>query len=141
MNLPSPYGKSSRSTCPSWVITGGASKVHAESAVPRSSPGGGESRTRVPGSIPSRCTGSPALPLGLLSAKEGARLFDLSSHRLRQVESCRVDKSAPVAQLDRALPSEGRGHRFESCRARQLFQSLNERAPTCCGRRVRGMSA
>src|SRR5207302_2524544 len=27
--------------------------------------------------------------------------------------------TAPVAQLDRALPSEGRGHRFESCRARQ----------------------
>ena len=27
---------------------------------------------------------------------------------------------APVAQLDRALPSEGRGHRFESCRVRQL---------------------
>ena len=26
--------------------------------------------------------------------------------------------SAPVAQLDRALPSEGRGHRFESCRVR-----------------------
>jgi hypothetical protein len=25
---------------------------------------------------------------------------------------------APVAQLDRALPSEGRGHKFESCRAR-----------------------
>src|ERR1700678_28859 len=25
---------------------------------------------------------------------------------------------APVAQLDRVLPSEGRGHRFESCRAR-----------------------
>jgi hypothetical protein len=28
---------------------------------------------------------------------------------------------APVAQLDRVLPSEGRGHRFESCRARQCF--------------------
>ena len=27
---------------------------------------------------------------------------------------------APVAQLDRVLPSEGRGHRFESCRARHL---------------------
>src|SRR5262249_14349922 len=27
---------------------------------------------------------------------------------------------APVAQLDRALPSEGRGHKFESCRARQV---------------------
>jgi hypothetical protein len=26
---------------------------------------------------------------------------------------------APVAQLDRALPSEGRGHKFESCRVHQ----------------------
>jgi hypothetical protein len=26
---------------------------------------------------------------------------------------------APVAQLDRALPSEGRGHRFEFCRVHQ----------------------
>jgi hypothetical protein len=32
------------------------------------------------------------------------------------------NKKAPVAQLDRALPSEGRGHTFESCRVRQLFQ-------------------
>ena len=31
---------------------------------------------------------------------------------------------APVAQLDRALPSEGRGHRFESCRVRQLLGRL-----------------
>ena len=29
--------------------------------------------------------------------------------------------NAPVAQLDRVLPSEGRGHRFESCRARQPY--------------------
>ena len=28
-------------------------------------------------------------------------------------------RPAPVAQMDRALPSEGRGHRFESCRVRQ----------------------
>ena len=28
-------------------------------------------------------------------------------------------RSAPVAQLDRALPSEGRGQRFESSRVRQ----------------------
>jgi hypothetical protein len=27
---------------------------------------------------------------------------------------------APVAQLDRALPSEGKGHTFESCRVRQF---------------------
>src|SRR5436305_3609345 len=26
--------------------------------------------------------------------------------------------NAPVAQLDRALPSEGKGHTFESCRVR-----------------------
>jgi hypothetical protein len=40
---------------------------------------------------------------------------------------------APVAQLDRALPSEGRGHKFESCRARQhhqLFSARNDPAPT-----------
>src|SRR5690554_5375322 len=29
---------------------------------------------------------------------------------------------APVAQLDRVLPSEGRGRRFKSCRARQKHQ-------------------
>ena len=31
--------------------------------------------------------------------------------------------SAPVAQLDRVLPSEGRGHRFESCRVRHYNQT------------------
>ena len=36
---------------------------------------------------------------------------------------------APVAQLDRALPSEGRGHRFKSCRVRHfLFEGC--RPPT-----------
>ncbi len=29
---------------------------------------------------------------------------------------------APVAQLDRVLASEAKGHRFESCRARQVFK-------------------
>ena len=43
---------------------------------------------------------------------------------------------APVAQLDRVLPSEGRGHRFESCRARQSFQmvtrhSSKDELPRC----------
>src|SRR6188472_395470 len=33
--------------------------------------------------------------------------------------------SAPVAQLDRALVYETRGHRFESCRARFLFTALS----------------
>ena len=33
--------------------------------------------------------------------------------------------SAPIAQLDRALPSEGRGRTFESCWVRQPFQELS----------------
>src|SRR3546814_8377375 len=33
---------------------------------------------------------------------------------------------APVAQLDRALPSEGRGHKFESCRVHHLFNNLED---------------
>ncbi len=44
-----------------------------------------------------------------------------------------MDDAAPVAQLDRALPSEGKGHTFESCRVRQLFP--HRRAQT--GFRVR----
>ncbi len=35
---------------------------------------------------------------------------------------CQSSAPAPVAQLDRALPSEGRGHRFESCRVRHFLQ-------------------
>src|SRR5580658_6841263 len=31
------------------------------------------------------------------------------------------------------LPSEGRGHRFESCRARQLFQGLRQGKRWRCG--------
>ena len=33
----------------------------------------------------------------------------------------KVPVKAPVAQLDRALPSEGKGRTFESCRVRQFF--------------------
>ena len=36
-----------------------------------------------------------------------------------------AEASAPVAQLDRALPSEGKGHTFESCRVRQSSQGLS----------------
>ena len=36
-----------------------------------------------------------------------------------------MTKDALVAQLDRALPSEGRGHRFESCRVRHNFQQVS----------------
>ncbi len=33
-------------------------------------------------------------------------------------------RQAPVAQLDRALPSEGRGHKFESCRGAPSFPRI-----------------
>src|SRR6185312_13510642 len=36
---------------------------------------------------------------------------------------------APVAQLDRALPSEGKGHTFESCRARHFGTKLGTPKP------------
>ena len=39
----------------------------------------------------------------------------------------RATRSAPVAQLDRALPSEGKGHTFESCRVRHIFTNCG-----CC---------
>ena len=35
-----------------------------------------------------------------------------------------MNRNAPVAQLDRALPSEGKGHTFESCRVRQNIKCL-----------------
>ena len=33
--------------------------------------------------------------------------------------------AAPVAQLDRVLPSEGRGHRFKSCRVRHTTRAAD----------------
>jgi hypothetical protein len=42
--------------------------------------------------------------------------------------------AGPVAQLDRALPSEGRGRTFESYRVRQPFQALSSVASNLpCG--------
>ena len=37
------------------------------------------------------------------------------------------NRVAPVAQLDRALPSEGKGHTFESCRVRQGIKDLAQK--------------
>lgn len=60
-----------------------------------------------------------------------------SQHRSIVLPACRQSDSlcacgrldrqaqAPVAQLDRALPSEGKGQRFESPRARHNFNDLS----------------
>ncbi len=44
------------------------------------------------------------------------RLLPLSANSRKE----RARPDAPVAQLDRALPSEGKGHKFESCRVRHI---------------------
>jgi hypothetical protein len=48
---------------------------------------------------------------------------------------------APVAQLDRALPSEGRGHRFESCRVRQSQSTFRTCGFRACLPRRRGFES
>ncbi len=45
------------------------------------------------------------------------RRTELGLFRASAVVLSAEAEDAPVAQLDRALPSGGRGHRFESCRA------------------------
>ena len=49
-----------------------------------------------------------------------AAFFDPSCRS--SASTAKRSRHAPVAQLDRALPSEGRGHRFESCRVRHFFK-------------------
>ena len=57
---------------------------------------------------------------GRLIAEPASPIFPFASTtaRYRPPRSCNA-ADAPVAQLDRALPSEGKGHTFESCRVRQ----------------------
>src|SRR3984893_7204836 len=40
-----------------------------------------------------------------------------------------MNPDAPVAQLDRALPSEGKGHTFESCRGRHFDRARYHALP------------
>jgi hypothetical protein len=50
-----------------------------------------------------------------------------ASQRLRTMVKCGIQTAqAPVAQLDRVSPSEGEGHRFESCRVRQPSKNISE---------------
>jgi hypothetical protein len=52
-----------------------------------------------------RCISIPSAPLGM---------------------AMKASINAPVAQLDRVLASEARGHRFESCRARHYRSSIGK---------------
>jgi hypothetical protein len=55
-------------------------------------------------------------------------------------QHARMPADAPVAQLDRVLPSEGKGHRFESCRARHFDPPARRgtRLPATIARHARG---
>ena len=80
----------------------------------------------------------PAVPGGIRAGDLHSRISSISICPLKPASASAMKRSAgrcpaghfwdggrrlsqaPVAQLDRALPSEGRGHRFESCRVRQI---------------------
>jgi hypothetical protein len=65
-----------------------------------------------------RCKAPDAIPKRLRRMHCGG-----ATDRLKVRRRCQGDPVfAPVAQLDRALPSEGRGQRFESSRVRQYNQ-------------------
>jgi hypothetical protein len=65
-----------------------------------------------------------ALALWLLVTRDlaGPALSNADAAQLmRQTSQCTlIGRHAPVAQMDRALPSEGRGREFESLRAHHL---------------------
>ena len=48
------------------------------------------------------------------------------SARNASLEAFMPPGDAPVAQLDRVLPSEGRGHWFESSRVRHKIKSIDQ---------------
>ena len=58
-------------------------------------------------------------PDGTLAASDRTKLFSKATLKPETYPYIETHTYAPVAQLDRVLPSEGRGHRFESCRVRQ----------------------
>ena len=69
-------------------------------------------------------------PGGVLARPKSAK-FCLLRRALPEAAHCSMvprskasSPCAPVAQLDRALPSEGRGREFESRRVRQYFNEL-----------------
>ena len=70
-----------------------------------------------------------------LKEDSNSRTCEIGAHHFTLVRNprkhCVSNTDAPVAQLDRALPSEGGGHTFESCRVRHLHQSTLSRFTGC----------
>jgi hypothetical protein len=88
-------------------------------------PKGPDGKTISLGKRPSTLvTSSQKLSLARASNADTAEL-------MRQTSQCTlIRRHAPVAQMDRALPSEGRGREFESLRAHQFLDLGLHAAPT-----------
>jgi hypothetical protein len=63
-----------------------------------------------------------AAKLGLIGGRMA--FYHPRGHCRCAANRLKLPSQAPVAQLDRALPSEGKGHTFESCRVRHFFNRL-----------------
>ena len=89
-------------------------------------PYGRRAAVRVDRSCPLRTTTTHAPVARTLTHRGGAGAVDarVPDRSTLAVDVLDRDKDAPVAQMDRASASGAEGHRFESCRARQLCSSL-----------------
>ena len=85
---------------------------------------GADARTREVGAPDRSRTCDPYLRRTVLTAALYCPGRHTASTQKRSTCQKNSFKNAPVAQLDRVLPSEGRGHRFDSCRARQTSSCL-----------------
>jgi hypothetical protein len=81
--------------------------------------------------VEARSTGDQPNPLGSVLRISSARMLNCASEEVAERPSIRYQRfrKAPVAQLDRALPSEGKGHTFESCRVRHFGSYLRTPVP------------
>ena len=97
---------------------------------------------REPRSPPSRAPGParPSARKGMLAGPSHARASRFADQACCVIEpvqsalvkgpgrrSAKLSPSVPVAQLDRVLPSEGRGRTFEPCRAHQIRSPASRR--------------
>src|SRR6185437_12465495 len=81
--------------------------------------------------LDTRPQGRPAFRLrsGRRHLARPAGLTPAASGLSPRSDSRYLGRAGPVAQLDRASPSEGEGRTFESCRVRQSFQDVTAIQP------------
>src|SRR5665213_2142756 len=109
--------------CPSSRCRNSPACCRATSTANRSPPGccsAARRSPRTPTPPPPSAPGRPAADERLPSAL----VVGLPPPCVGRNETLTSRQRGPVAQLDRALPSEGRGRTFESYRVRQFFEII-----------------